>query len=155
MYTAVVGIVASRDRIIYEYFTSSLFPLAVSDELAVAEVEPNRGDLWGLADEGISLGVAPLAASLVATIVYQNYNNPLWNDGLMVVPPVPQAAALVTTIAYVDYNNPLHVDAVGVQVPQPLAGSLQVTISYISYNNPSAADGLSVALPQVISGTLS
>ncbi len=155
MHPFTIGIIASRNKVEYEYFTSAQFPILVEEALSVGNPVPGNGVLWGLPVEQLSVPLPqPISIALQATIVYQTYNNPLWTETVSVNLPQPISIALQATIVYQTYNNPLWTETVSVGVPSVQGASLQTVISYVSYNNSTAVESLSVGVPQLISGSL-
>jgi len=75
MIGAITGVLASRGNV-YEYFTSTLYPFVVDDELSVSQVMPQPSVLWENPNDDISISnVIVQAGTLVDTIVYKTYNN--------------------------------------------------------------------------------
>ena len=153
MHPFTIGIIASRNKVEYEYFTSAQFPILVEEELAVGAPAPQRGALWSIPIEQLGIALpAPVGANLQVTVVYQTYSN--WpTENLAIAVPVPVSANLQATIVYQTYNN-WPTENVSVGVPTPISASLPTVVSYVNYNNALAVESLSIGIPQVISGTL-
>jgi len=124
MMGAITGILASRGNY-YEYFTTVLYPIITEDTISVSLPAPVDGELWYIPDD--LLGVST---------------------------PTLQSGTLIPTIVYKTYNEPLAAESATMTVPTLLSGTLTVTINYITYNEPLAAESATMTVPTLLSGTL-
>jgi len=123
--TPIVGVWSSRADIPSEFFTTVLYPYSYTDDLAMT---------------------VPTVQEVVA------YQEP--QDDMLQIVPTLQSGTLVATIAYPVYNEPLAIEDLSQSVPTLQSGTLQVTISYINYDEPLAIENMSQSVPTLQSGTL-
>ena len=154
MHSSFTGIWSSKDgKDRYsEFFTSALYPLSTLDQITTG-ASPTFSNLFLAVPEQTQITVSPVSASLITTISYVNYNNPLAAENVAISHPTPVSAALTTTISYVNYNNPLAAESVAISHPTPQAASLVVSISYINYTN-WPTEQVSIGMPTPQSATL-
>ena len=154
MIGALTGVLASRNTA-HEYFTSALYPFVVDDSIGISSVLPRPSTLWENPNDDVVFSAGLISGTLVETIVYRTYNEPLAVESVGFGLPVPQLGTLVETIAYKTYNESLAVDNVGFGLPTPLSGTLVETISYVNYNNADPnQERVAFNNPIIISGTL-
>jgi len=155
MIGAITGVLASRSPQ-YEYFTSTLYPFPVDDALSVSAVAPQStgSNLWENPNDDISIShITAISGTLVDTIVYVTYNEPLATEDLGIQQISIVSGTLVDTIVYVTYNEPLATEDATVLNPTIQSGTLVTTIQYITYNNGLIEDA-TINNPDIISGTL-
>ena len=147
----ITGVLASRSSG-YKYFTTTLYPFVVDDEISVSQIVPQTDVLWENPNDDMTIST-PIAVSgtLEETIVYINYNDGAIED-VGVQTPAALSGTLVETIVFKEYNDGA-IEDVGVQTPAALSGTLVETIVYINYNNGEIED-MGVQTPIIISGTL-
>ena len=124
MIGAITGVLASRSPQ-YEYFTSTLYPFITEDTVSVSLPTQQDGELWYIPDELTAVSIPELlSGTLIPTIVYKVYNEPLAAESATVTVPELLSGNLVTTIVYVTYNEPLAAESTTVTVPELLSGTL-------------------------------
>jgi hypothetical protein len=156
MQAAIIGILASNDGEVHEFFTSVLYPYEFTEGLGINLPGPLAGSLWGLEVEDAVIALPTIiSGTLTETIVYKIYNEPTVIEDLSLGQPVLLAGTLAETIVYKTYNEPIAVEDLSVGLPTLVSGTLVTTISYVTFDPPlSATDELGVGLPTLLSGTL-
>lgn len=150
MFAALTGILASRNTE-PEFFTSALYPLAVSDTLSITPGGVTAAQLWAMPVEQLNLSAPVLqAGTLVDTIIFRSYTAPI-ADRLAAAVPTIQTGTLVDTIIFRSYTAPI-ADRLSAAVPTIEAGTLVTTIAFQTYN--SDVTRLGIETPTIISGTL-
>ena len=151
----ITGILAAKRSAQFEYFTSILYPIVTDESVAVSTAQLNSGNLWSTAIEDTTVPVPSLlSGTLVSSIVFKTYNEPLAIENTSIPVPTLQSGTLVDSIVYKTYNEPLAVENTSIPVPTLVSGTLAVTINYVNYNQPLAVEDASIPVPTLLSGTL-
>ena len=85
----ITGILAANSPINRQYFTTVLYPYAVTDDLSIGNAVIQRGTLWEYATEDATLGNPTITTgTLVETIVYKTYNDWITEDAALGNPTI-------------------------------------------------------------------
>lgn len=153
MHATNIGVIASKNEEIHEFFASPLYPYIYSDDMAVVVPTFSNGALWGTALEDAVVALPQLTAgTLTETITYKTYNETAAIEDLGVNLPALLNGTITETITYKTYNETAAIEDLGVNLPALLNGTLVTTISYVTYDSAAAIEDLIVWHPSFLPG---